>query len=54
MIKDLAWNAFKNTGNINTFLELKQIEELQNMRNNIYNQKVEINGDSKDQGYNNF
>lgn len=54
MIKDLAWNAFKNTGNINTFLELKQIEELQNMRNNIYSQKVETNGDNKDQGYNNF
>ena len=25
MIKDLAWNTFKKTGNVNTFLELKQI-----------------------------
>ena len=30
MIKNIAWNAFKNTGNINTYLEfcmLKNIEE---------------------------
>lgn len=54
MIKDLAWNAFKNTGDINTFLELKQIEQLQKMENNLYNQKVEIDGNNKDQGYNNF
>ena len=54
MIKDLAWKAFKNTGDINTFLELKQIERLQNMENNRYNQKVETNGNNKDQGYNNF
>lgn len=27
MIKKIAWNTFKNTGNINTFLELKQLEE---------------------------
>lgn len=28
MIKDIAWNTFKNTGNINTFMELKQIKEI--------------------------
>ena len=28
MIKKIAWNAFKNTGDINAFLELKQIEKL--------------------------
>lgn len=54
MIKDLAWNVFKNTGSIDSFLELKQIEQLQNMKNNIYNKKVETNGNIKDQGYNNF
>ena len=54
MIKDLAWNTFKNTGNINTFLEFKQIEQLQEMKNKIYNQKVETNGNNKDQGYHNF
>lgn len=26
MIKDLAWKTFKNTGDINTFLELMKIE----------------------------
>lgn len=29
MIKKIAWDAFKNTGDINTFLELKQIESLE-------------------------
>ena len=41
MIKEIAWNTFKNTGSINTFLELKQIENFQN--NKISNQKVEAN-----------
>lgn len=29
MIKKMAWDTFKKTGNINTFLELKQIENLE-------------------------
>lgn len=29
MIKELAWNTFKNTGNIDTFLELKQITNIE-------------------------
>lgn len=29
MIKKIAWEAFKNTGDINTYLELKQIEDLE-------------------------
>lgn len=29
MIKKIAWEAFKNTGDINTFLEYKQIENLE-------------------------
>lgn len=34
MIKKIAWNAFKNTGDINSFLEFKQIENIeQNMTN---------------------
>ena len=33
MIKQMAWNTFKNTGDINTFLELKEVQniEKQNM-----------------------
>lgn len=29
MIKNLAWNVFKNTGDINTYLELRNFEKLQ-------------------------
>lgn len=29
MIKKLAWETFKNTGDINAFLEYKQIENLE-------------------------
>lgn len=29
MIKKLAWDTFKNTGDINTFLEYKEIENLE-------------------------
>ena len=29
MIKKIAWEAFKNTANINTYLELKQIENIE-------------------------
>ena len=29
MIKEIAWDTFKNTGDINTFLELKQVQNLE-------------------------
>ena len=29
MIKNMAWNMFKSTGNVDSFLELKQIENIQ-------------------------
>ena len=47
MIKKIAWNTFKNTGNIDTFLELKQV---QNIENGI---KVEEYENSQNQGNNN-
>ena len=50
MIREIAWNTFKNTGSINTFLELKQIENLGNIEEN---QKVNLNEYSKDEGNNN-
>lgn len=43
MIEKLAWNTFKNTGDINTFLELKQVENLETTLNG------EINGNNKDE-----
>ena len=33
MIKKIAWEAFKNTGDINTYLELKQIEDIEQKMN---------------------
>ncbi len=48
MIKKFAWNAFKNTGDINAFLELKQIENIENEMNkekgNKENGKIKMNG----------
>ena len=29
MIKQIAWNTFKNTGDINTFLELVEVENVE-------------------------
>ena len=29
MIKEIAWDTFKKTGDINSFLEYKQIENLE-------------------------
>ena len=50
MIKDMAWNMFKSTGSVDTFLEMKQIENIQNNLANL--QKVETNGNSKNEGNN--
>ena len=48
MIKKLAWETFKNTGDINTYLELKQIIDVEK---NIKAEKYES---SKNQWDNNF
>lgn len=41
MIKKIAWEAFKNTGDINTFMELKQIENIESNIKEIENiQKI--------------
>lgn len=47
MIKKIAWNTFKNTGDINTFLELIEVE---NIEKNI---KAEQYGDYKNEWTNN-
>ncbi len=62
MIRKIAWETFKNTGNVNTFLELKQFEgaeeNIQNQKlieNNIKQiQKVEQYGDNKNEWNNNL
>ena len=38
MIKKIAWTAFKNTGDINAFLELKEIENIE--KNIIENKDI--------------
>ena len=47
MIKKMAWNTFKNTGDVNTYLELKQKqnikEQIQNAEQNRYNKNVSNN-----------
>ena len=50
MIKKIAWDTFKNTGDVNTYLELKQI---QNVEEQIQEQKVKQNGDNKNKWNNN-
>ena len=45
MIKKIAWDTFKNTGDINTFLELKQIENIE--KNIEYNKEKDIEKDGE-------
>ena len=64
MIKQIAWNTFKNTGDINTFLELKQIQNIETqmhdtmMQNDLIQgmqqQMEEQNGNNQNEWYNNF
>jgi len=56
MIKKIAWETFKNTGNVNTFLEMKQFDEIeQKIQNNMKQiQKVEQYGDNKNEWNNNL
>ena len=63
MIKKIAWNTFKNTGDVNTFLELKQIQNIeaqmqQNDSNDIMKQMQQQteaqNGNNQNEWYNNF
>ena len=49
MIKQIAWNTFKKTGDINTYLELKQVT---NIEHNI-DEKVANYEISKNQGNSN-
>ena len=51
MIKEIAWNTFKNTGSIDTFLELRQLENFES--NNVCNQKGESNEYCKNERNNN-
>lgn len=46
MIKKMAWNTFKNTGNINTFMEFMEVENIEK------NLKAEEYGNNQNKGNN--
>lgn len=54
MIKKIAWDAFKKTGDINTFLELKQIEDIEKNINIKKEKDIEKNGKPEDKWNNTF
>lgn len=60
MLKKLAWNTFKNTGNINTFLELLEVENIEKTfltnvsNNNQINNKKDIYGNNQNEGNSTF
>ena len=51
MIKKIAWETFKNTGDVNTFLELKQLQDMQIL---MQQQMEAQNGNNQNEWYNNF
>lgn len=48
MIKQIAWNTFKNTGNINTFMELSKVIDIER------NIKAEQHGNNENKGNSDF
>lgn len=48
MIKKIAWDTFKNTGNIDTFLEYMQLKDIEE------NIRTEEYGNNKNEGNNNW
>lgn len=48
MIKQMAWNTFKKTGDINTFLEFMAVQNIEEDIN-----KAEQNGNIQNKGDNN-
>lgn len=56
MIKQIAWNTFKNTGDINTFMELVEVENVEKKLNEVNqsNSSIKVNkyGEFKNKGNN--
>ena len=51
MIEKLAWNTFKNTGDIHTFLEMKQVEQIHLQTDNTESTIMgENNGTNQNEG----
>ena len=52
MLSKMAWNAFKKTGDINTFLEYTQTKNIEeNFEEEKKNLNEAKNGDNKNKGY---
>lgn len=49
MIKKIAWNTFKNTGDINAFLEFKQIQGIENQLQQM--QGIQLQNIQQNQGF---
>ena len=48
MLKQIAWNTFKNTGNINTFMELLEVDKaIESTNKNEQNKEVISNENRK-------
>ena len=48
MIKQIAWNTFKNTGNIDVFMELKNLEKNMKVKEDEINKNKWDNNCRKD------
>lgn len=48
MLKQIAWNTFKNTGNIDTFMELLEVDKIMENKANDDNAKENKYIDKKD------
>ena len=51
MIRQIAWNTFKNTGNIDTFLEFKQVQDIEKIIK-LYIEKYYDENDDKQTWFN--
>ena len=47
MIKQMAWNTFKNTGNINSYLEFVEVENIEKQLKQDLLKTEELNEISK-------
>ena len=54
MLNQIAWNTFKNTGDINTFMELVEVDKaMDNIKNDVNKKIGSEYGSYKDKGNSN-
>ena len=49
IIKEIAWSAFKNTGDINTYLEFKKLKNMEETLNIDENTKSKWDNNCREQ-----